>query len=149
MSGYRVHLIAGAVTGAAALTAATQTGLLMADRETQAALFCVTLASSIFPDIDTPSKGRPWFYGALAAADAFLIYTRRYFWASLLGFMAMLPCIGGHRGWTHTWWAMLLVPLPLLLAPVHLFGMSWRGAAVWYLAAVLGYASHLVLDEKW
>ena len=44
---------------------------------------------------------------------------------------------------------MLLVPLPLLLAPVHLFSMSWRGAAVWYLAAVLGYASHLVLDEKW
>lgn len=149
MPGYRVHLLGGALAGGATLMAATRFNWIVADRPTQACLLAITLAASLFPDVDTPSAGRPWFYGALAVADAALIATRRYFWASLLGFLALFPAIGGHRGWTHSWWAALLVPLPLLLGPMELLGMGWRAALPWYLAAVIGYVSHLLLDGEW
>lgn len=149
MPGYRKHILAGAVAGSAALFAADQFAVLRVDRLTQATLLAVTLTASIFPDIDTPSKGRPFVYGALAVFDVYLIYTKRLLWAALLGLIAILPCLGGHRGWTHTWWAMFLVPLPLLVGPVHFLGWSWQAAAPWYIAAIIGYGSHLVLDEKW
>jgi membrane-bound metal-dependent hydrolase YbcI (DUF457 family) len=59
----------------------------------------------------------------------------------------MLPILSRHRGWTHTWWAMLLVPSPLLILPyLHvperpLVGLPFYGAAV------VGYLSHLVVDR--
>ena len=148
MPGYRPHIIGGAVLAAGALFAAQTLRVHAPGLPTQAAQLAVATAFALAPDVDTHSRGRSWFYGLLVLADAALIVTRHYQWAALLGLLAMLPAIDGHRGWTHTWWAMLLVPLPLLLAPVLLYGWAWQTAAPWYLSAVLGYFSHLLLDRQ-
>jgi membrane-bound metal-dependent hydrolase YbcI (DUF457 family) len=109
--------------------------------------FCVL--GSLFPDIDTDSKGQNLFYGILITVDGILIYQQQYIAAAWLGLIAMLPALGHHRGWTHTWWAMFLVPLPIVIIPYLLFHDDYaRTSFNFYIAFTLGYFSHLLLDRK-
>lgn len=109
--------------------------------------FC--LLGALFPDVDTDSKGQNLFYAVFAAVDLGLIAQKHYMWAAWLGFFAMLPAIGSHRGWTHTWWAMLLVPLPILGVPAVTLGMEFvEGFIPYYAAFATGYFSHLLLDGE-
>ena len=149
MPGYKGHLGGGVLTGAAVLGGLAWSGTYVPDLPQLAVLGALALLGSLFPDVDTDSRGQHVFYLTLAVLDFALIVQGHYKWAAVLGFAAMFPAIGSHRGWTHTWWAMLLVPLPLVLLPVWLYGSSPRALAPFYGAAVLGYFSHLMLDRKW
>jgi membrane-bound metal-dependent hydrolase YbcI (DUF457 family) len=110
------------------------------------ALLVLALLFGLWPDVDTNSKGQQVFYSMFFVADLFLIVTERFKAAAYLGLVALLPVLSRHRGWTHTWWAMLLIPSPLLILPyLHvperpLVGLPFYGAAV------AGYLSHLVVD---
>jgi len=109
--------------------------------------FC--LLGALFPDVDTDSKGQRIYYVIFAAVDLGLILQKHYIWAAWLGFFAMLPAIGSHRGWTHTWWAMLIVPFPILAIPFFIQGNeALRVFAPYYVAFATGYFSHLLLDGE-
>lgn len=145
MPGHRVHLIGGGLAGLGVAALATRFEY-EAEPLTFAGLFAVTLLASIFPDLDTSSRGRIYYYLGLAAVDVLLIYYEEYRWAALLGLFAMFPAMGAHRGWTHSWWAAVLVPLPLLILPVWLFEVEPVQVLPLYAAAVTGYVSHLLMD---
>jgi membrane-bound metal-dependent hydrolase YbcI (DUF457 family) len=99
-----------------------------------------------FPDVDTNSKAQDIFLGLAFIVDVLLVATGRIQAAAYLGLIAMLPIITHHRGWTHTKWAMLAVPLPILLVP-YLHNRAILPASIMYYgAAVAGYFSHLLLD---
>lgn len=147
MPGYKGHITGGAIVGGAGLVVADTFNIFHASPSTCLALLAVTITGAIFPDIDTHSKGRPWVYGAFLVTSIYLCYREMFKEAAILGMMSMLPCLGHHRGWTHTWWAMLLVPAPLILAPMYFLGWQWQATMPWYIAAVTGYGSHLVLDK--
>jgi len=66
--------------------------------------------------------------------------------AAYLGLFALLPVLSKHRGWTHTWWAMLLIPLPLLVLPLLFYAERPLAGLPFYGAAVVGYSSHLFMD---
>jgi len=110
-------------------------------------MVALALLFGLWPDVDTDSKGQRVFYTIFLVTDLFLIVTEQFRAAAYLGLMALLPVLSHHRGWTHTWWAMLLIPSPLLLLPyLHvperpLVGLPFYGAAV------AGYLSHLVMDR--
>ncbi len=110
-------------------------------------LCCLVLIGALFPDVDTDSKGQGLMYSILAIIDIVLIVKGLYRWAAIVGFCALLPALGHHRGWTHTWWAMFLVPLPILILPVVLLHFQWFQTVPFYFVTVLGYFSHLVLDK--
>ncbi len=148
MPGYKGHLVGGAVVGALALGGVWFAGHLPTLPHA-ALLFSLLLLGALFPDVDTDSKGQHLFYLNLAMLDFALIVQGQYKWAAILGFAAMFPAIGPHRGWTHTWWAMLVVPLPLVALPVWLYGSAPSVLLPYYAAVVLGYGSHLLLDGKW
>lgn len=113
-----------------------------------ATLLVLSVLFGLWPDVDIDSKGRRIFYGLFLIVDVYLIITGRFQAAAYLGLFAILPAVGKHRGWTHTWWAMLLVPSPLLVVPyMNLPETPWIGAP-FYAAAVVGYLSHLVLDGE-
>jgi hypothetical protein len=109
-------------------------------------IFALVTMFGLWPDVDTDSKGQNLFYTIFFVIDVFLIVCEAFQAAAYLGLFALLPALGHHRGWTHTWWAMLLVPSPLLILPyLHVPDRPLLGLP-FYGAAVIGYFSHLVMD---
>ncbi len=100
----------------------------------------------LFPDIDIKSKGQLLFYRLFFVLDLVLLAAGQYREAALLGFLALLPILSRHRGWTHTVWAMVLIPLPILAGPMYFAKAPTTDGLPYYLGAVAGYLSHLVAD---
>lgn len=154
MAGYKGHIVGGFVF-LAAYTAAvsftplqklTETAGFLHDWQALAAVFVVGVLFALFPDVDTNSKAQDIFFGIVFLLDILLIATGSIQAAAYLGFIAMLPIVSHHRGWTHRWWAILLVPLPILLVPYLYDAGLLPVAAVYYGAAVTGYFSHMFFD---
>ena len=110
------------------------------------ALFAICLMFGLWPDVDTNSKGQDIFYTIFFIVDVFLIYYERFNEAAYLGLFCILPILGKHRGWTHTYWAMFLVPSPILVLPLMYSPNAPFAGLPYYGAAVVGYFSHLFMD---
>lgn len=110
------------------------------------ALFGLCLMFGLWPDVDTNSKGQDLFYTIFFLVDVVLIATRHFQEAAYLGLFAILPVLGKHRGWTHTWWAMILIPSPLLILPYLFIPERPLSGLPFYGAALTGYFSHLFMD---
>lgn len=110
---------------------------------------CVALAVffGLWPDVDTKSKGQAIFLILFIIVDGILILRREFERAAYLGLLITLPLLARHRGWTHQWLAMVLVPGGLYLAAVYYSGSNPGDLLPYLLAALLGYASHLVIDK--
>lgn len=148
MPGYKGHLLGGLLVAATAFVFLVALRLYTDDWTLLASLGGVVLLGALFPDIDTDSKGQTLFYTALLGVDAWLVYRRLYLHAAWLGLLALIPVLGRHRGWIHTWWAMLLLPLPIVFLPLILWQVDWERSLPYYVAFVLGYFSHLLLDRE-
>lgn len=159
MAGYRGHLAGAAVFAAlylaalAAVHGAYGTWAHLSPTALAggaAGVVALALMFGLWPDVDTNSKGQNLFYSIFFAADVALIAARRFEWAAYLGLFTILPALGRHRGWTHTWWAMLLIPSPLVALPLWLAPEQPEAALAvglpFYGAAVAGYLSHLFFD---
>lgn len=154
MAGWKGHIAGGLVVGIAYVSAvsllpvehfAEAAGLLHSWQMLLAVLVvCVLFA--IFPDVDTNSKAQDLFFGIVFPLDIVLLATGSIQAAAYLGLIAMLPIIGHHRGWTHRKWAMFVVPLPILIVPYLYNSAIVPTSTVLYIAAVVGYFSHLLLD---
>ena len=111
------------------------------------ASFGLALFTSLWPDVDIKSKSQRLIYLLLFILDLLLILEGAYLASALLGLLLILPLLGKHRGWTHSRWSMVLLPSPLLWIPMYLNGsLSVFTGLPYYLAAVIGYATHLFLD---
>jgi len=147
LPGYRGHVVGGALIWSGCFAAAIQFNMLQPSPETAVVLGGTALMGALFPDTDTDSKGQNLFYLIMVILNLALMIKGMYRWSAVLGFCAMLPALGRHRGWTHTWWAMLLVPFPILLLPVVFYEQPLSRLLPLYLSAVIGYFSHLLLDR--
>ncbi len=107
---------------------------------------CVALLGALLPDVDTNSHAQKLFYGLLLGVDLFLIADSHYREAALLGLLALLPQITKHRGLTHSLVAALMLPSPLLIAPLVGVRLPYGGLE-YYVPFLLGYTSHLVIDK--
>lgn len=154
MATYKGHLVGGFV-GATALTVvalvvpvrqlADYAGLLH-DWHAIAAVFVITMLFALFPDVDTNSKAQDIFFWTVFPLDALLIWQGEVQAAAYLGLVAMLPVLTHHRGWTHSKWAMFVVPLPIVLVPYLYNDRMLAISLVYYVAAITGYFTHLLLD---
>lgn len=154
MANYKGHLAGGALFGGIFYAAIAylpiqrlaETAGLLQDWQAIFAIFVIAMLFGLFPDVDTNSKAQDLFFAIVFPLDILLLATDKIQAAAYLGFIAMLPVIGKHRGWTHKRWAMLIVPLPILLIPYiyneHILPIS----TIYYGAAVAGYFSHLLFD---
>lgn len=160
MANWKGHIGGGIVLGAAYAAAVSyapverlaETAGLLHDWQVLAAVLVLSTLFALFPDVDTNSKGQNIFFGLALVVDIMLIWSGNIQAAAYLGLVAMLPVVGKHRGWTHSKWAMLLVPLPILIVPYLYNDNILPISIVYYGAAVAGYFSHLLLDGlivKW
>ena len=147
--GYKTHVIAAGVAASGALALGIEKGWYVPAPQMAVVLIAVAVVAALFPDVDTDSKGRRLYYGLLVVVDVALLVRGYAKLAALLGLCAMLPAIDHHRGWTHAWWAMLAVPLPLLVVPSLVWDKQVPAVLPYYGAAVLGYLTHLLLDRRW
>lgn len=108
--------------------------------------FLCTLLGSLFPDIDTKSKGQKLFYGVLAATLIILALKHAYAALICIATVAFLPLLTDHRGLFHKWWFLFLVigggTCGLLFLFPHAYSAIVSGAAFF----AVGVASHLLLD---
>ncbi|MFW5837497.1 MAG: metal-dependent hydrolase [Desulfovibrionaceae bacterium] len=148
MPGYKGHIAGSLAVAGAGIFGLAFAGIYQPEPFTGGALVVACVLGALFPDVDTDSKGQNVFYSMMLLVDVALILLEHYKWAAFLGAFAMLPGIGPHRGWTHTWWAMILVPLPILVIPYFLLELAWHTYLPFYLAFSAGYFSHLALDRK-
>ncbi len=149
MPGYKGHLTGGVLAGGLGIAALLITGWLARAPLFLGGLMGFCLLGALFPDVDTDSKGQNLFYAVLIILDGALVFKHYDRWAAWLGLCAMLPALGHHRGWTHTWWAMLLVGTPILFIPALFFGSGDPTPFLpFYAAFTLGYFSHLLMDRK-
>ena len=151
MSGYRGHISTAVIFAAlllAGLSFTTIAGTMPIEEKILKAIVILWLAVifALFPDIDIKSKGQMLFYRLFFILDLVLLATDHHTEAALLGFLAMLPILSKHRGWTHTYWAMILIPLPIVVVPFYFGKVPIEETLPYYLAAEAGYLSHLVAD---
>jgi len=60
----------------------------------------------------------------------------------------MLPMIGKHRGMTHSKITAVIVCLPFLLLPMFFQSKLTFIGLPYFVAALIGYLSHLLFDGK-
>lgn len=133
--------------------------------------FVIALLFGLWPDVDIKSKSQKIFYSVLFVLNVSLIlFFDKYLEAALLGLFAMLPILSRHRGWTHSKITMILLPSLFLLIPIYVEYPNWgtgrtdlpelfdalatweklsdtlQSSLAFYLAGLVGYASHLYLD---
>jgi hypothetical protein len=111
---------------------------------------------SLFPDVDTDSVPRRWFYRGVLVVLLYLAWSGAWVEATLVSGLAMLPLVDHHRGWTHGRF------VPLLLAASVCAGLLWwdgwtpAGPVLldiltpprlsFVAAAAIGWYTHLLLD---
>lgn len=154
MANYKGHLAGGLAIGLAYAGVTSflpidhfieQAGLLR-DWQVLIAVLVISSLFGLFPDVDTNSKAQDLFFGIIFPVDIILIWQGHIQMAAYVGLIAMLPIIGHHRGWTHKKWALLVVPLPILIVPYLYNDLILPSSLLYYGAAVAGYFSHLLLD---
>jgi membrane-bound metal-dependent hydrolase YbcI (DUF457 family) len=156
MAGWKGHLAGGLGAGAALATVTplipleqlAATAHLFEDWQALTAIFVLCMLFALFPDVDTNSKAQDIFFVLAFVVDVVLILNHDLQAAAYLGLIAMLPILGHHRGWTHRRWAMVIVPLPILIVPYLYSEQILPIALVYYGSAVAGYFSHLLLDGR-
>jgi membrane-bound metal-dependent hydrolase YbcI (DUF457 family) len=156
MANYKGHIAGGLGAGVAYTTALSflpgeiteKTGGILSDWQMLAGMFIVSMLFGLWPDIDTNSKGQDIFFGAAFVVDIILIANGYLEAAAYFGLLCMFPVLGKHRGWTHSKWAMFVVPLPIVLVPYLNKSEILATYMVFYGAAVAGYFSHLLLDGR-
>ena len=154
MANYKGHIAGGLAAGAVytgillfvPLTYFAEAAGVLQGWQAFAAVFVLAVLFGLFPDVDTNSKAQDIFLGVAFSIDVILIATDHLQAAAYLGLIAMLPIITHHRGWTHRRWAMVVVPLPILLVPWLYTSAMSLPSLIYYGAAVAGYFSHLLLD---
>ena len=132
--------------------------------------FAIAVLFGLWPDVDIKSKSQKIFYSVLFALNVVLIvFLERYLESALLGLFAMLPIMSKHRGWTHAKLTMILLPGVFLFVPIYAGYPEWRSGSTFaaqfnalrdwddlphavlsgipfYVAGLIGYATHLHLD---
>jgi len=107
MPGYKAHLAGGLAVSVPMLYLLRH----QAGSPGVAALWIgFALAGSLFPDIDTTSKGQKWFFRFWLVILLLLLFFKKYalFIASAL--LATAPLIVNHRGLFHKSWFLILIP---------------------------------------
>lgn len=154
MANYKGHVAGGALFGGLFYAAIAyvpiaqfaETAGLLQNWQAIFAIFVLGMLFGLFPDVDTNSKAQDLFFAIIFPLDILLLATDKIEAAAYLGLIAMLPVIGKHCGWTHKKWAMVIVPLPILLIPYIYNTEILPISAVYYGASVAGYFSHLLFD---
>jgi len=143
MPGYRAHLVGGAVAYGLTLflLRSYNVSVFLA---AEWLLFC--LVGSLFPDVDTKSKGQAILYKILFITMIVLALQRRFIPMGIIGFFAIIPIVVRHRGLFHKFW--FVVGLAMAAAILIGFYAPEYSRIILFdtIFFTVGVISHLFLD---
>ena len=143
MPGYRAHLVGGLVLyGITIYLLRSFCGSIFVAAE----WLIFALAGSLFPDLDTKSKGQGYLYQILLVALVILAIQRKFLVMAFLSIAAFIPLIVRHRGLFHS--LAFIVAFAGAVALVVLFYAPEYKYVVLFDAIffVVGAFSHLSMD---
>lgn len=114
MPGYRGHLVAGSLLYAFTIW---QFNFINKDLGLLFVWLICTLGGSLFPDIDTKSRGQQIFYLLFVLFLGSSIFLKQYTLGAWSGLIGMLPLVTRHRGLFHSSWFLIFL---LILISHHL-----------------------------
>lgn len=144
MPNYQGHLAGGVVTYAVLRTALHS---LHPSIFTSAEWLFFTLIGSLFPDIDTKSKGQKLFYRFTLLFFIILLIQQNVSTVAWLSIAAFFPLMVKHRGITHSLWFISVLCLAAIA--LSLFFLPQHSTIIVFdtLFFYMGALSHLVLDR--
>jgi membrane-bound metal-dependent hydrolase YbcI (DUF457 family) len=107
---------------------------------------CILLGS-LFPDIDTKSKGQQLVYALSIILIVTLVLQKKVFAASLIALCCLLPLVTKHRGLFHDPWFLTLSINSMSVVALLRFPHQTSRIMADTLFFFLGVISHLVLDR--
>jgi hypothetical protein len=143
MPGYKGHLVGGAVMFSITVFALRS---LHPSVPTLMEWCTCTMLGSLFPDIDTKSKGQRLFYLALCITLIVLAIQRNFKLVTALGIIGLLPVLVHHRGLFHRLWFVVSVPMLVAWFGSTCMPHCTRSFFFDALFFSLGAISHLWLD---
>ena len=147
MPGYRAHVSFGIILYVITLITVATFLVFSPPFFTAIEWFLCTIAGSLFPDIDTKSKGQLIFYKVISFLLLFLLWKQKmiaFIWLSLIAFV---PLMVHHRGLFHKLWFVLLLPFIVALLLATYAGCYQTHVVINGLFFSLGAVSHIVLDR--
>ena len=130
--------------------------------QTLIGIYVTTLFMALFPDLDIGSIPQRWFFRGIFLLLVILYFQRQMELFSFFAFVAILPVMHKHRGWTH--WKITPWLISLFLAVIIEYFETkgdWAGNFSWenvlsflqefwgyVFACVLGHYTHLLLDSR-
>ena len=142
----RGHLTGGAISAWATATCASTFELIPGiTHPLWWGIAATALFFSLFPDVDTDSVPRRWFYRGILLVLLYLGWVGAWIDATVVAAVAMLPLVDHHRGWTHGRF------VPVLLGLLLCTGLFWWDTlaplyATFIAAGLVGWYTHLLLD---
>ena len=147
MPGYRQHLAGGAIIFFVSLVIVLH--WCVPTLLTLAEWGLCALAGSLFPDIDTKSKGQRYFYWLLCVVLCTLLVLRRYKAFAFMSIVSLIPLMVHHRGICHRPGFIIIVPCAAALAIATCMpGCTWM-LCYDALFFIIGALSHVWLDLGW
>lgn len=145
MPGYKGHLVGGAVAFSCLILITKywqQPSLFLAIQ-----YFFFTLLGSLFPDIDTKSRGQGIFYRILLIVLGVLIFRRNIQVCLILSLVSLTPLLVRHRGLFHKIWFIIITPFSIAFLASYASHLSLGAYSMQALFFVVGALSHIVLDK--
>lgn len=145
MPGYKTHLLGGILFYCLMLLFIYARFFVPTNAQLVEWLF-FALVGSLFPDIDTKSKGQHLFYWGFAIMLGILYAKRYYQLMILLGFIGMLPLLVRHRGILHN--ILFIFFVAIAIVGYCSYAMPWLARAMCWnmLFFCVGALSHIWLD---
>jgi hypothetical protein len=150
MANYKGHL-AGGVVVYACLLYVVKNSLILSVSKALEWLLC-SLLGSLFPDIDTKSKGQLLFYQCLLLIMMLFLWQKKYMLMAYMSIISLVPLVVKHRGIFHSVWLWLGIIGSILFYAYGTFpayGTALFFDSIFFMGGII---SHLILDRgpiKW
>lgn len=144
MPNYKTHLVGGAASF----------GLLLYCMKsynpsflTALEWFFFALMGSLFPDIDTKSKGQKLFYRVLIVILIILLMQNRFRTIAMISIASFIPLLVNHRGIFHSAWFIIMLGCFCVVFATIFLPSYVSIIMIDTLFFVGGAFSHLILDR--
>ncbi len=149
MPNFKIHNISGIISGITISSTLIITKKYIHDISIvsifSSSIFCYIM--TLFPDMDIKSKSSTFIYTLSLLIAGYLWYLEEFKILSLFLIVLIIPQLLPHRGFLHSIFAAFIIPISIFI----LFfqnKISLETSIICYIAGVIGYCIHLILDNN-